>query len=837
MNKSNLGAMTPCNFSSIVFSYFSKLFLILLVSLSWSFSAKGQFWDQTQKILSDTPSSQTKFGRAVAISGNYAVTVDEDWPKYVVFYKYSGNSWIQQTKLLIDFGYSDVEFSVAISAHHAVVGMYSDTYASEGKVYVFKKVGDQWSEQAVLQENDGISYEPNAFGSSVAIYDKTIVVGAEEEDDYFNEGAAYIFTLDGSTWRRKAKITASDKQTADRFGKSVAISGDYIVVGAYIPGKAYVFKYNNGTWAEQAKLDIYHRLFGYSVAIEGDNIAVGAPSGFSPGVGRPGVVVLYKRVGTSWVQKSTISASDKEEGDAFGSSVALSGDYLVVGAPDEDTGGDKAGAAYIFKNDGTNWNQEAKIRASDGEADNQFGLSLGISGERMIVGSRLKYSGNTDAFYFFSKRKPPQNQTISFNPLAEKTYGNRSFNLAATSSSGLPVAYTTSNPAVATVSGNTVTIVGAGTVSIIASQTGNNEYVAATEVSQKLVVKKAVLTVIANNQKRYAGNVNPAFTFRYVGFVNGDNQTALSVQPQASTQANNTSQAGVYFIRLNGGAATNYTFQYILGKLTILDKILLTITANNQSKVYGEVNPTLTFSMTGFVDGENRSVLDVMPTISTKTTTKSDVGTYEIKIEGGQDDKYKFQYNTGILTIEKASQSIIFDIGLDSTKVLGDPSFTLQATGGTSSNPVTFTSANNDVATISGNEVTLKGVGVIAIYANQAGSQNYLAAPQVAQLLVVRDSIQTPTALPQTLSNGTLSLFPNPISTSKKLWIRVNGKINSAKVHLTILNTQGQIVRTFVQSLKNGLLEMSTKALTSGQYLLKIRLGKETVMRRIVVIE
>ena len=161
------------------------------------------------------------------------------------------------------------------------------------------------------------------------------------------------------------------------------------------------------------------------------------------------------------------------------------------------------------------------------------------------------------------------NQTITFGALTPSTYGNSSFSLSATASSGLTVSYGSNNPLVATVSGNTVTIVGAGSAEITASQAGDGVYNAATDVPQTLVVNKATLTATANNQTRVYQTTDPAFTISYSGFVNGDDESDLDTAPTATTTAILSSPVNTYPITPTGGVDNNYSFSYVNGTLTI----------------------------------------------------------------------------------------------------------------------------------------------------------------------------------------------------------------------------------------------------------------------------
>jgi len=143
------------------------------------------------------------------------------------------------------------------------------------------------------------------------------------------------------------------------------------------------------------------------VAISGDYAIVGARKEDTGG-SNAGAAYIFKRDGTSWTQEEKIVASDAGKDDQFGNSVAISGDYAIVGAYLEDAGGNIAGAAYIFKRDGTSWVQEAKILASDAGASDYFGYSVSISGDSAIVGAVYEDTGGGDAgaAYIYSALGP-----------------------------------------------------------------------------------------------------------------------------------------------------------------------------------------------------------------------------------------------------------------------------------------------------------------------------------------------------------------------------------------------------------------------------------------------
>src|SRR5260221_440639 len=192
-----------------------------------------------------------------------------------------------------------------------------------------------------------------------------------------------------------------------------------------------------------------------------------------------------------------------------------------------------------------------------------------------------------------------------------------------------------------------------------------------------LTIDPAPLTAGANDQTKSYGQVNPALTITYTGFVNGDNASAITA-PTASTTATASSAAGTYPITLSGGSATNYTLTLQSGTLTIT-KAELTAKADNQSKVYGQANPVLTISYTGFVNGDNASAITA-PTASTTATASSAAGSYPITLSGGSAANYNLTLQNGTLTVTKGTLTAKAD---DQSRMYGqaNPTFTISYTG------------------------------------------------------------------------------------------------------------------------------------------------------------
>ncbi|MCP4350252.1 MAG: hypothetical protein GY795_32655, partial [Desulfobacterales bacterium] len=351
------------------------------------------------KLTPDDGGINDKFGYSVSISGNYAIAGAQHanglcGSAYI--FKRDETGWNQQTEL-IPTGTDITNFnslfgrSVCISGDYAVVSSHDN---DNGSAYIFMKEGASWIQQAKLTANDGSV--GGFFGGSVSISGNYAVIGSPYDDDNGDKsGSVYIFIKEGATWTQQAKLTPGT-DAGYQSGCSVSISGDYVIVGAigdnengYYSGSAYIFKRDGTSWTQQAKLmpsdgHIQSR-FGYSVSMSGDYAIVGT----SKPNNRPGgFAYIFKRDGTVWNEQTKLTADeDISDMDFFASSVSISGDYAVVGNYEDHNRGVESGLAYVFKRDGTDWNKKVKLASSDGAEYDSFGHSVSISGNYAIIGA------------------------------------------------------------------------------------------------------------------------------------------------------------------------------------------------------------------------------------------------------------------------------------------------------------------------------------------------------------------------------------------------------------------------------------------------------------------
>ncbi|OUS42322.1 hypothetical protein BE221DRAFT_105298 [Ostreococcus tauri] len=394
----------------------------------WDVPTPDRRWRYVEqaKLTASDPGSNDRFGSSVSVSGDTVVvgvpnddqsggTSDGDHGSAYVFTRASDGTWTQQAKLTASDAGSSDEFgsSVSVSGDTVVVGVPNEDHNSTsnynyGSAYVFTRASDgTWTQQAKLTASDPGSGDQ--FGSSVSVSGDTVVVGARYDDvnDQGDSGSAYVFTrASDGTWTQEAKLTASDPGTSDHFGSSVSVSGDTVVVGVpnedhnstsnYNYGSAYVFtRASDGTWTQQAKLTASDPgsgdQFGSSVSVSGDTVVVGARYEDHDKIENYdyGSAYVFTRASDgTWTQQAKLTASEPESSADFGSSVSVSGDTVVIGARQDRANGQwYGGSAYVFRRQGATWEQTNKLVASDPRQYDAFGSSVCVSDETIIVGA------------------------------------------------------------------------------------------------------------------------------------------------------------------------------------------------------------------------------------------------------------------------------------------------------------------------------------------------------------------------------------------------------------------------------------------------------------------
>ncbi len=235
-----------------------------------------------------------------------------------------------------------------------------------------------------------------------------------------DEDAVYPVTIDPLVVSLEAKLggqtkltPASDPGVRNWFGFSVALDGDTAFIGAPVdrvepqdPGSVYVFvRDSSGGWTQWQKLNALDAtagdMFGYSVAMDGNTAVIGAKWASTTTLNSPGYAYVFGRdSGGTWTQQGKLLASDGAPGDEFGSSVAIDGDTILVGSPYDDDAGQSSGSVYVFVRNGSVWSVEEKMTANDAEALDNFGRSVALDGNAALVGADNMSSGSGVAYVF-----------------------------------------------------------------------------------------------------------------------------------------------------------------------------------------------------------------------------------------------------------------------------------------------------------------------------------------------------------------------------------------------------------------------------------------------------
>ena len=313
------------------------------------FKKSGNNWIQETKLTANDGEDFDYFGRSVFIKGNYVIVgadggnINNTNTGLAYVFKRSGNTWTQQTKLIPPDGGGDdlFGFSVSISENYAVIGstQNNDVGDDSGSVYIFKHSNNNWSFDSKLTEpNGGANFN---FGYSVFIDKNQILassIGGRNLNNV-NTGAVHIYTLDNSSWIYSQRLNPNDGVSGDRFGASVFLDNNQIIVGSY-----------------------FH-----------NNIS--------------GAAYIFSNTGSNWSQDAKLVGSDVVNNDFSSLDVAISGNYAVISSINDDDLGVNSGSAYLFKKVANNWVEELKLLPSDGNVNGKFSSALGFDGVDLIIGA------------------------------------------------------------------------------------------------------------------------------------------------------------------------------------------------------------------------------------------------------------------------------------------------------------------------------------------------------------------------------------------------------------------------------------------------------------------
>jgi len=309
--------------------------------------------------------------------------------------------WIEKEKLI--FNDEDFHFnfgrSVSIDGNYAVIGQ--NGYIG-GAAHIYKKNGSKWIHQTqILPGNDEFNKH---FGNSVSIEGDTVLIGESSQGYPYHTdyGSAYVFKKDiNGQWNQVSKLSPTKGCINDFFGCSVSLSKDTALIGASgdnikgaDTGSAYIFKYNGTGWHQKEMLipndSGWGDNFGISVSLDGDTALIGSLSD-----NEKGSAYIFKYNGTKWNQEAKLIPSNSTNYLMFGYSVSLDGNTALIGAPGNYK---NTGSAFIFKYNGNLWVQQAKLNISSQAAYDHFGISVSIDGDTALIGET-----DSDFVYVFKR--------------------------------------------------------------------------------------------------------------------------------------------------------------------------------------------------------------------------------------------------------------------------------------------------------------------------------------------------------------------------------------------------------------------------------------------------
>lgn len=382
---------------------FLVLYLLLAVATTTLSKAASAQVIET-KLLAGDGMEGDRFGRSLSLSGSRVIVgayqdddLGTDSGSVYVFERHASGAWSEVAKLIPLDGAEGDRFGVSVSqsGDFAVIGAYFDDEADvgSGSAFVFERQANgSWLQVAKLTAFDGARFD--IFGFSVSVSDDRALVGATWDDNELGQdaGSAYLFERqDDGAWQFVDKLTASDGSAYDRFGISLSLVGEQALIGAdqhdeqgYRSGAVYVFeRQEDGSWLEKAKFSASdgseYEYFGYSVSLSADCRAIIGAIAHS--TSRSGSAYVFERDSSgAWVETAKLLPSDGGADDWFGYSTSIYGDRAIVGAYRHDGMGEDSGATYVYeRNQRGVWQEVAKLAPLDNSSGDSFGgaVSLG----------------------------------------------------------------------------------------------------------------------------------------------------------------------------------------------------------------------------------------------------------------------------------------------------------------------------------------------------------------------------------------------------------------------------------------------------------------------------
>jgi len=402
------------------------------------FDFDGTDWSETAKLTASDQDTNNYFGGSVSLKGDLALigsfgapSATQSSPGAVYLYQLS-SGWTEIERFNATDNSANDSFgtAVAMGTDLFIVGdSYDDDNGDDaGAAYIFGN-NTGWQQEAKLISSLGPYLE--SYGSAVSIEGTRAVVGAPNNDvQGINAGSVYVFDYDAGSWHFTQQIFAADGSDGDWFGTAVSLSGNRLLVGApgvneegTNAGAAYVFDLSGGVWSQSKKLLVSslnaHDRFGTSVDLDADRILIGAYGVDLTGINL-GAAYIFDWDGDQWTFSTELTASDGANLDSFAEAVSLDGNRAIVSASRDDDGSNDSGSVYVFDFDNGMWSESDKLTAeADASANALFGNTLVLDNDTVLVGA---YHDNVNAGAAFVFEY--DNQSMIWNRIQKLTADN-----------------------------------------------------------------------------------------------------------------------------------------------------------------------------------------------------------------------------------------------------------------------------------------------------------------------------------------------------------------------------------------------------------------------------
>jgi hypothetical protein len=358
-------------------------------------------WIQT-KITASDGNSGDHFGSSVSLYGDRALVgaYGDDYNGLFTgsayIYDLIDGEWLE-TKLTANDGDSGDDFGLFVSLYQnraliAATSDDNDNGIDSGSVYIYDLVNSIWVESKLIA-NNGQSYK--FFGGSVTLGYNKAVMSSFINENGSNSGGVYVYDLLNGSWV-ESKLISSDNALGDNFGNSISLSNERVLIGASYnddngkdSGSVYIFDKVNDYWDETKYIPEYgsaYDFFGISVSLSNNRALIGAYGDDDNG-SKSGSAYIFDYIEGNWIS-TKLMASDGARNDYFGASVSLYGDRALIGAWQDDDNGEDSGSAYIFELANGSWQESKKLLASDGAAFDEFGFSVSIINDLILIGAK-----------------------------------------------------------------------------------------------------------------------------------------------------------------------------------------------------------------------------------------------------------------------------------------------------------------------------------------------------------------------------------------------------------------------------------------------------------------